>query len=329
MAKLPLTIAVSDYDHVRDFASGVVTAEGIEANFLTLSIEEIFQRFIGFREWHVSELSYGKYVSLKSQGDDSLVAIPVFPSRVFRLSSLYVRSDGSVSEVEDLAGRRVGVPEWAQTAAIYTRGYLVHQVGIPLADIEWIQAGVNHPGRKERVRLNLPEGVSLTSVADRSLQDMLLTGDIDAIMTAHPPQRFEDGGDEIVQLVGNYQEAEEAYFKDTGIFPIMHAIVVRRDVVEENPWVLKNLFTAFEEAKKRSVDRAFELTASRFPIPWSTHYAARSADMFEGDYWPYGAEANRKTLDPFLQYAYEQGVCHRQLGIEDLYPESVLNSFRV
>lgn len=329
MAKLRLTIAISDYDHVRDFANGVVTADGIEANFLTLSIEEIFQRFIGFREWHVSELSYGKYVSLISQGDDSLIAIPVFPSRVFRLSSLYVRPDGSVSGPEDLAGRKVGVPEWAQTAAIYTRGYLNHQLGIPLADIEWIQAGVNNPGRKERVRLNLPESVSLTPVADRSLQDLLLAGDIDAIMTAHPPQRFEDGSGDIVQLVGNYHEAEKAYFKITGIFPIMHAVVVRRDVVDDNPWVLRNLFTAFEEAKKRSVDRAFELTASRFPIPWTAYHAAQSAEMFGEEYWPYGAEPNRTTLEAFLQYAHEQGVCHRRLSIDDLFPESVLSRFRV
>ena len=329
MSKLRLTVAVSDYDHVRDFANGAVRAEGIDTHFLTLSIEEIFQRFIGYREWHVSELSYGKYVSLRSQGDDSLVAIPVFPSRVFRHSSLFVRSDGSVSSLEDLAGRRVGVPEWAQTAAIYTRGFLTHQVGIPLADIDWVQAGVNNAGRKERVQLNLPDGVNLTPVADRSLEEMLLAGDIDAVMTAHPPQRFEDGNGEIVQLVEDYYEAEKAYFEQTGIFPIMHAIVVRRDVVDENPWVLPNLYAAFDEAKRRSVARAFELTASRFPIPWTTHYAAQSAAMFDGDYWPYGAESNRATLEPFLQYANEQGVCHRRLAIEDLYPESVLGRHRV
>lgn len=329
MAKLPLTIAVSDYDHVRDFASGAVTADGIEANFLTLTIEEIFQRFIRFREWHVSETSFGKYVALRSQGDDSLTAIPVFPSRMFRLSSLYVRGDGSVGRVEDLAGRKVGVPEWAQTAAIYTRGYLVHQLGIPLADIEWFQAGVSQPGRVERVRLNLPEGVRLTPVADRSLEDLLLAGEIDAMMTAHPPARFEAGDGAIVQLVPDYQPAEEASFRETGIFPIMHVITVRRDVADTHPWALMNLFTAFEEAKRRSVARAFELTASRFPIPWSAYHAARAATLFDGEYWPYGVDANRRTLEAFLQYAHEQGVCHRRLAIEDLFPKSVLSRFRV
>jgi 4,5-dihydroxyphthalate decarboxylase len=329
MAKLPLTIAVSDYDHVRDFANGVVAADGIEATFLTLTIEEIFQRFIQLREWHVSETSFGKYVALRSQGDDSLTAIPVFPSRMFRLSSLYVRADGPVARVEDLAGRKVGVPEWAQTAAIYTRGYLVHQLGIPLADIEWFQAGVSQAGRVERVRLNLPGGVRLTPVADRSLQDLLLAGEIDAIMTAHPPSRFEDGDGAIVQLVPDYQPAEEAYFRETGIFPIMHTITVRRDVADAHPWALMNLFTAFEEAKRRSVARAFELTASRFPIPWSAYHAAWSASMFDGEYWPYGVDANRRTLDAFLQHAHEQGVCHRRLGIEDLFPEGVRSRVRV
>jgi 4,5-dihydroxyphthalate decarboxylase len=329
MAKLPLTIAISDYDHVRDFANGVVAAAGIEATFLTLSVEEIFQRFIKFREWHVSETSFGKYVSLLSQGDDSLTAIPVFPSRMFRLSSIYVRADGAVAGVDDLAGRRVGVPEWAQTAAIYTRGYLTHQRGIPLKDIEWFQAGVSQPGRVERVHLKLPDGVRLTPVGDRSLEDLLLAGEIDAVMSAHPPEAFENGGGRIVQLVQDYQPVEEAYFKETGIFPIMHTVTVRRDVADAHPWAPMNLFTAFEEAKRRSVARAFELTASRFPIPWSAHYAARSASMFDGEYWPYGVEPNRRTLEAFLRYAHEQGVCHRPLDIDELFPEAVHRAVRV
>lgn len=329
MANLPLTIAISDYDHVRDFANGVVTAAGIDATFLTLSIEEIFQRFIPFREWHVSETSFGKYVGLRSQGDDSLTAIPVFPSRMFRLSAIYVRPDGAVARVEDLAGRKVGVPEWAHTAAIYMKGYLTHQIGIPLTDIDWVQGGVSDPGRVERVQLNLPDGVRLTPVADRSLENLLLAGNIDAMICAHPPKAFEAGRGDIVQLVPDYQPAEEAYFKETGIFPIMHTVTVRRDIADAHPWALRNLFTAFEDAKRRSVDRAFELTASRFPIPWSAHHAARAADMFEGEYWPYGLEPNRRTLEAFLQYAFEQGICHRSLEVDELFPDSFRSSFRV
>ena len=160
MAPLTLSFAASEYDHFHDLVSGEVRAEGIALNYLKLSIEEVFFRFTRFREWDLSEMSMGKYSSLKSQGDDSLTAIPVFPSRVFRQSSLYVRADSPLEGARELAGKRVGIPEWAQTASIYTRGWIAHQVGVPLTAIEWVQAGVNQPGRVEKVALRLPDGIS-------------------------------------------------------------------------------------------------------------------------------------------------------------------------
>lgn len=329
MSKIGLTIAMSDYDHVRDFANGSITAEGIDANFLTLQIEEIFHRFIKFQEWDVSEISFGKYVALRARDGSDFTSIPVFPSRIFRLSSIFVRPDGAVRKPEDLAGKKVGIPEWAQTAAIYTRGYLMHQLGIPLADIEWFQAGVNQPGRAEKVAINLPDGVSLTPVPDRSLQDLLLSGDIDAMASAHPPEIFEAGGGEIIRLVPDYKDAEETYFKDTGIFPIMHTVGIRRAIAEKYPWAPMNLFKAFEEAKRASVARAFEMTASRFPIPWGAYHADSARGLFDGEYWPYGIEANRKTLEAFLLYSYEQGVCERHLAVEELFPETVQSKFLV
>lgn len=160
MALLPLSIAVGEYDHVRDLFSGHVWAEGIELFPSNLPIEEIFYRFTYFQEWDISEMSFGKYVSMVSQDANSMVAIPVFPSRSFRHSSIYVRAGSSISKPQDLAGKRVGIPEWAQTASIYTRGYLTDTLGIALSDIEWVQAGVNEPGRREKVDLRLPDGVS-------------------------------------------------------------------------------------------------------------------------------------------------------------------------
>lgn len=329
MSDLALSVAVSDYDHVRDFANGRVKAEGIDANFLDFEVEEIFHRFVNFREWDVSEMSFGKYVSLKSQGDESLTSIPVFPSRMFRLSSIFVRHDSKLTKPEDLAGKKLGVPEWAQTAAIYSRGYLQHQAGIPLADIDWYQAGVSQPGRKEKVKLNLPDGIGLTPVADKSLQQLLLDGDIDAMLSAHPPAIFEQGGPEIIRMIPDYQPMEAAYFEETGVLPIMHTIAVKSDVVERNPWVLMNLYKAFDAAKGNSVERAFEMTASRFPILWGPHFAQQSAGLFDGEYWPYGVEPNRRTLEAFLLYAFEQGVCHKHITPEDLFPTSLLSSFKV
>ena len=329
MAPLKLTFAASEYDHFHDLVSGAVAAEGIELNPLNLTIEEIFFRFTKFREWDVSEMSMGKYVSLKSQGDESITAIPVFPSRVFRQSSLYVRADSPLKGAGELAGKRVGIPEWAQTASIYTRGWLAHQVGVPLAEIEWVQAGVNQPGRVEKVELRLPDGIRYRPEPARSLNDMLLAGDIDVAMSAHPPEAAEDGSGEIVRLYQNYREIEEAYYRETGIFPIMHVIALRGDTFEANRWIAMNLLKAFEEAKRNAMRRAQEITATRFPFAWCFDAAAEARALFGDDFFPYGIESNRTTLEAFLRYGFEQGVCHRKIAPEDLFPPEVQAEFKV
>ena len=329
MAPLKLTFAASEYDHFHDLVSGDVTAEGISLNSLKLTIEEIFFRFTKFRDWDVSEMSMGKYVSLKSQGDESITAIPVFPSRVFRQSSLYVRADSPLKSAGELAGKRIGIPEWAQTASIYTRGWLAHQVGVPLAEIEWIQAGVNQPGRVEKVELRLPDGIRYRPEPERSLNGMLLAGDIDVAMSAHPPLAAEDGSGEIVRLYPNYREIEEAYYRGTGIFPIMHVIALRGDTFESNRWIAMNLLKAFEEAKRNAMRRAQEITATRFPFAWCFDAAAEARALFGEDFFPYGIEPNRTTLEAFLQYGFEQGVCHRRIAPEDLFPPEVQAEFKV
>jgi len=263
--RVPLTIATSDYDHFRDFRLGTVQAEGIDPTWLCMDIHEVFARFTANREWEVSEISLAKYVALTAQGDESYWALPVFPSRMFRHSSIYVRSDGPISSIGDLVGRRVGLPEWAQTAAVYSRGFLQHQYSIDLASIEWVQAGVNQPGRIEKVEIELPKGVKLTRRPDTSLNEMLLSGEIDAALAARPPDAFVNGDSRVRRLFQNYREVEEQYYRSTGIFPIMHTVAVRRDVLQNHPWVPRNLFKAFEEAKRRSVARAL---ASRCRHAW-------------------------------------------------------------
>jgi 4,5-dihydroxyphthalate decarboxylase len=229
----------------------------------------------------------------------------------------------------DLKGRRVGIPEWAQTAAIYSRGLLEHQYGLKLADIAWVQAGVNEPGRTEKVALKLPAGVSLERPAEKSLNGMLLAGELDAVMTAHAPAAFEAGDPRVQRLFADFMAVELAYWRETGIFPIMHCIAIQTRVLEAHPWIAMNLLTAFEAAKRRSVARAFEATASRFPIPWSHERASLAAPLFGNDYWPYGIEPNRVTLAAFLSYAHEQGVCHRLMSPEELFPPAVASAFKV
>lgn len=329
MNEVTLTLAISRYDHVEDLVVGRIVPEGVRLTCLSLPIEEIFFRFLKHREWDVSELSFAKYAALISQGDTSLTAIPVFPSRIFRHSSIYVRRDGPVRRPEDLAGKRIGLPEWAQTAAVYSRGFLAHQYGIDLAGIDWVQAGVNEPGRTEKVALNLPSGLRLTPAPTRSLSRMLVDGELDAVLSAHPPECFEDGNPNVTRLFADYMAVEAEYYRATGIFPIMHVVALKRALVEARPWIAMSLLKAFEEAKRRSVARALEVTASRFPIPWCFEHARRAQELFGEDHWPYGVDGNRTTLEAFLQYAHEQGVCHRRLTPEDLFPHQVLSRVRI
>jgi 4,5-dihydroxyphthalate decarboxylase len=327
MNRLRLTLALGDYDHTRDVAHGVVRPDGIDLVWLNLPVEEIFHRFTKYREWDVTELSFAKYVSLRSQDDASVVALPVFASRVFRLSSIYVRPGGPVKAPADLAGKRIGVPEWAQTAAIYSRGYLAHELGLRLADIDWVQAGVNEPGRVEKVALKLPAGLRLAPMPEKTLDGMLVAGELDAVLSARPPRSFGEG--KLARLFPDYRAAEEAYYRKTGVFPIMHVVAVRREVLDRDPWVAMNLVKAFEEAKRRSLARLADVTASHAPLAWLGDYVAHLSRVFGGDPFPYGLELNRRTLDAFLQFAFEQGVCHRRLSPEELFPAQVLTSFKV
>lgn len=329
MPNIPLTIALSEYDHVRDVLDGTVPVPGVDLTVLRMPVEEIFYRFTFHREWDVSEMSFAKVASLMSQGDTTLVAIPVFVSRMFRHSSFYVRADSGLTDPSQLAGKRIGVPEWAQTAAIYSRGILAHHHGVDLASIEWFQAGVNDPGRVEKVKLDLRGGLRLTPVPDRSLSEMLLAGDLDVVLSARPPAPFVAGNPGIRRLFADYQSAEEVFLQRTGIFPIMHVVVMRRDVYERNRWLALNLMKALETAKDRSLARMSDITLSYFPIPWMAERARAAREMIGGDGWPYGLDANRATLDAFTTWAYEQGVCHRKLDPAEIFAPETRSRFKV
>ena len=326
MKKIELTLAVSDADHTRDVVTGKVPIEGVELTALDLTPEEIFYRFTMYREWDISEMSMGKIVSLRSQNDTSITDIPVFVSRVFRHSMIYVRDDGKIKNAEQLKGKRIGVPEWAQTAGVYCRGLLTHTARVPLNSVHWVQAGVNEPGRVEKVKLNLPKGMKYTIDREHTLSELLLTGRIDAILSARQPDSFGKG---VARLFPDYQRAEEAYYKETGIYPIMHVISFRTEILKKYPWLAMNVYNAFEEAKQSSYERMGEIGVSRVPLPWMTNYGDRMRSIFGNDYLPYGIEPNRTTLQAFVDYAYEQGVCHRRVAVEELFAESTLTTHKV
>ncbi|MGH2465627.1 MAG: 4,5-dihydroxyphthalate decarboxylase [Candidatus Limnocylindrales bacterium] len=327
--ELELTVALQEYDHVRDLSSGAIRTPGLNLNFVTMPVPEMFGRFVAHREWEVSELGLGKYTALKAQGDDSLTAIPVFPARAFRHSAFYVPASSPLRRIEELAGLRVGIPEWAQTAVTYARGVMMDYAGVALSSIHWIQAGVNEPGRREKVGLHLPEGVVLEPRLDTSLDELLRTGGVDAVISAQPPAAFVVGDGSVRRLFDDPLPLEEAYFRETGIYPIMHVVAIRADVLDRHPWVAGNLLSAFEEAKRRSLARVADSMIPRFPLPWANLRAEQARALFAGDYWPYGLEANRTTLSAFLRYAFHQGVAGRLITPEDLFTPTTHAAFRI
>jgi 4,5-dihydroxyphthalate decarboxylase len=326
--RLRLTLACTLADQTRDFTQGSIEAEGIDITYLPLDIPEMFHRFIVNREFDVSEMSFGRYIALRAQGDTGITAIPVFPSRVFRHSAIFVRRDGPVHRPEELRGRRIGVPEWPQTATVYARALLTHEYGVPLSEIAWVQGGVTEPGREDKLDVQPAPGVRLERIADRSLDEMLRAGAIDALITADPPPSF--GTDpNVVRLFADFPAVERAYYQKTGIFPIMHVIGVRTTILDAHPWAARSLYKAFDEAKRASMRRFDNVSVACYPLPWIVTIGDEVRRAFGEDWWPYGIEPNRTTIDAFLSYAAEQGVTRRRLIVDELFPETMRGGFRV
>jgi 4,5-dihydroxyphthalate decarboxylase len=324
LRNIKLSIATTDYDHFRDFRTGAVTAEGIDHTWSMHGHHEVFARFTLNREWDVSELSFAKFAAQVSREDSDIVGLPVICSRLFRFSSFYINKKSKIKTVEDLRGKKIGSPEWAHSAAVYMRGWMMNDIGIPLQDVHWYQAGANAPGRDEKVELSLPEGTKLTRVADKSLSEMLASGEIDCAIIARPPTCFLEGHPDVVRLYPDYLEMEEDYYKKTHVWPIMHIIAMQKHILDENPWIARNLYNAFLESKRRSIERFMDPAVSRYPLAWLPTYARKMRDLFDGDPFPYGIDENRTTLEHLALYTFQQGIAHRHMQPEDMFAKGVM-----
>lgn len=312
MPALPFTMAVSHYDHTDAVTSGRVKIAGTDPVFFELPIPEMFRRFINLQEWEASEMSSAQYVSRRAAGDDRIIALPVFTSRMFRHSSIIVRRD-RIRTPEDLRGARVGTPEWAMSACVWARGMLSDMYGITPSDMTWFQGGLDRPGRGEAVKPPaLSDDVSLTAVGDRSLEEMVYAGDIDAIIAAQYPgalRHAQEVGDGVVgRLFEDSVSAEADYLEHTGVFPIMHLLGLRRSFYEQHPWLASSIYRAFETAKRRYFARLMDISASRVPLPGIGDYVAGVSGRFGGDPWPYGLEENRHAIETLIRYEREQGL---------------------
>lgn len=334
MGRVALTLACGAYDRTTPLGDGRVTAHGIDLTVLYLQPEECFFRMVRHGEFDVAEMSLSTYVMLRARGDERFVAIPVPLSRSFRHNALYVRDGGPVrgrvGSPQDLAGQRIGVPEYQMTASVWTRALLAHDLGVDLGGVTWVTGGLEQPGRVEREPLRLTRPIAVEPLSgDRTLTAALLDGEVDALMAPRVPSAFRRPGTALRRLLPDYAERELAAYRASGVFPIMHVVVLRRDVHERLPWAARSLTTAFGEAKRLAVEGAADAPALPVTMPFLLSALEAQAEVFGPDPWPYGLEANRGTLDVFLEHMREQGLLEAALTPDDLFAPSTLEQSKI
>ena len=330
MSKLRLSFGCWNYDRTRALMDGRVQADGIDLNYLNMPVEETFFRMLRHKEFEVAEMSLSSYtVSLFSEARP-FIAIPIFPSRFFRHSCIYVNAASGIKEPKDLIGKRIGNPEYQMTAPAWIRGILQDEYDVPVDSVTYFTGGEEEPGRPEKLKLNLPPNIKVERIGpQQTLSAMLASGEIDALYTARMPSSYLNGGGKVKRLFGSYVDIEKAYYRKTKIFPIMHTVVIRRDVYEQNRWVAQSLYKAFCEAQAETYKDLYETAALKAMLPWLTaHVEEARAEMGE-DFWPYGLEKNYATLDTFLRYSFEQGLSKRKLNPQDLFAPEALEAFKI
>jgi 4,5-dihydroxyphthalate decarboxylase len=329
MSRLPITIATWDYDRVRALTDGRVQVEGCDVNYLTMPVEECFERAFFHGEFEVAEIGFSPHLIALSRGPTPYVAIPVFLSRMFRHSAVYIRTDRGIASPADLSGKVIGVPEYQMSAVMWFRGFLQDEFGIAAKDVNWVQAGLENPGRRDKFPLNLPDGFPLVSRNDAVLSGMLANGEIDGIISARQPSCFVSKHPKVARLFPDYRTAEREYYRKSKIFPIMHAVGIRRDIHDKHRWLAASLYKAFLQAKRIAEAEFVETTALKIGLPWVTAEYEATTDVMGQDFWSYGVAANYKTLQTMARYSYEQGLAVRPLTVEEMFAERNLNEARV
>jgi 4,5-dihydroxyphthalate decarboxylase len=330
MPALRLTLACWDYDRTRALIDGSVAPEGIDLIYLNQPVEETFWRMLRFREFDCSEMSLSSYVASLNSDNPPFVAIPAFPSRFFRHSCIFVSAKSGIRKPEELKGKRIGVPEYQMTAPVWIRGILSDDYGVKVTDVEHYSGGEEEPGREEKLKLDLPSTIRLRGIpADKTLSRMIADGDLDALVTARAPSTFQKEPDKVRRLFPDYVETEKQYYRRTKIFPIMHTVVIRRDVYASNPWVAQSLYKAFTEAKAKAYRLYDQTAALPAMVPWLIAQLDEARREMGEDWWPYGVEPNRKVLETFLRYHHEQGLSKRRFTPDELFARETLESFKI
>lgn len=325
---LELSIAMGDYDRTRAIVDGRVRIDGVEPLSMLLSPEEMFFRAFRHQEFDVSELSMASYCVTVARGDPHYIGVPVFLSRAFRHTSVYIRLDRGIEAPADLRGKRIGIAEYQQSANVWVRGILEDDYGVRPSDITWIQGGMNKPGRPEKLKLELPGDVVVEPAPEgRALNDMLAAGDIDGFIGPRWPQCFDDGHPEVGRLFGDSVAAASDYYARTGIFPIMHLLGVRRSLADQHPWLPGALFKAFSEAKRVAMDALNDTSATKVTMPFVEDNLGVVRNLIGADYWPYGVADNVTTLEAFCDHHHRQGLSARRLSVDELFHPATYEAY--
>ena len=327
MSKLHLTYGGYVYlDRTRALQSGQVQVEGVDLNFETVEISELFRRMAQHVEFDLAEMSLSTYMLMLGQGDERLIGIPVFLSRAFRHSRVFVNSDAGIGRPEDLNGKQVGTPEFQMTAGLWIRGFLEHDYGVKAFDMSWFYGGSDEPVYTERRHHDAPPGVRMEQIpTDRTLSDMLESGELDALITAADPGAYRRGSPHVQRLFPDPWSVEREYFQRTRIFPIMHLVVMRREIYAQHRWLAVSLLNAFIESKRLGMARLRLTGVLPVAIPWLAADIEELDEVFDGDAFPYGFAQNRHVLEKATEYAHEQGLTPRRFEPEELFAPETLD----
>jgi len=331
MSKLvPITIACAEYDRTRAIKDGRVPVDGCEVTYLPLAPEELFFRAFRYNDFDVAELSFNSYLMATSRSACAYVAIPAFVSRHFRHSAIYVRTDRELRGPADLKGKLVGLPEYQQTANVWMRGIFKEEYGVDPSDIHWRTGGQEEPGRDERTPLKLDRNIDLQPIpAGKTLSRMLTEGELDAVFSARELSCFVNRAPHVGLMFPNYREAEMAYYKRSGVFPIMHLVGVRKSLAERYPWLPATVYKAFCQAKKIAIAEMQEMSATKVTLPWPEVGVEDAVRLMGEDFWRYGIAENAKDIETLARYSFEQGLAMRTLSAEEIFHPSVFEISRV
>ena len=330
MNKLQLSVAIGNYDRMRPLVDGDVQIDGVDPVFMLHDPEEIFFRAFRHADFDITELSMSSYTVKTANGTCPYIGVPVFPSRAFRHTSIYVRTDRGIKTPADLKGKKVGVPEYQLTANVWVRLFLEEDYGVKPKDVTWYRGGYEEVGRVEKINLNLTDGVQVHNIpADETLSNMLATGELDAVIGPRAPSCFTNGNPNVGYLFEDPMAEAKAWYQRTGIFPIMHLLGIRKTLVEQHPWLPFSVFKAFEKSKQEALTRLTDTSATKVTLPFVEDQLRAARLLMGQDFWSYGFEENRDTLTRFLKQHHAEGLSSRLVEPEEMFHPASMESFKI